>query len=188
MKMQSSHKGFTLIEVLASIVIGSLALALIAQILVLFMVSSQDTIIYGKANTTGLLMVETLETRIRNFQPTTLSLCDGETSCVILESHYQYVITEEGISIVYYETPTTLTIEFTNQEMVLTREIGTPFIFDTQGFQVADTSRILIVGIDDGIDDGDKVTLIFELELTSDLFEGEVFSFTASYSFTVDIT
>ena len=186
MKHLSNKKGISLIELLAAIFLASIALGLIAQMLTLFVVSSQHTILNNQANTTGLISVETIESRLRNFGPTAVKTCEGQSNCVIFEQQYTTFIGDTGIEVEYYDPPNYLKIEFIGSEIILTRETGTPFIMDLKGFTLDPSSEIKLIGTTGSPVDGEYATVIFEIVLYA-ASKDVKFSFTASYSFVIDL-
>ena len=185
MRRLRNHHGVTLVELLMAIFLSSIALGLAAQMLTLFITSSQSTIIASQANLTGNLIASTIETRLRNMSPTSYSTCPGETNCIIAIQNYQYLIDETGITIDYFDTPNTLEISFADGQISLLREIGTPLIMDLNGFELKDTSTIIVLGSNGTPVDGEKVTLIFEFVLIA---KDKEYPFTASYSFEIDLS
>lgn len=186
MKPLSNKKGISLVELLAAIFLASITLGLIAQMLTLFVVSSQHTILNNQANTTGMLTVELIESRLRNFGPTSVRTCDEQSNCVIFEQHYNVMIGDTGIEVEYYDPPKTLKIEFTTSEIILTRETGSPFSIHLKGFTLDPSSEIKLVGTTGTPIDGEYATVIFEIVLFAASRDVK-FSFTASYSFVIDL-
>jgi hypothetical protein len=186
MNLSSNKKGISLLELLMAIFLSSITLGLIAQMLTLFIQSSKDTILSNQANTVGLLAVETIETRLRNFGPTKVSSCEGQTNCVLFEKQYEQVIDETGIQIEYYDPAQYLKIEYTNQEIILTRETGTPETIDLKGFTLGELSTVILIGTTGVPVDGEFVTIVFELVFVAES-ENKSFNFTASYSFKIDL-
>ena len=186
MKQLSSKKGISLLELLMAIFLSSITLGLIAQMLTLFIQSSQQTILNNQANSVGMLTVETIEQRIRNFSPTSIKTCEGQSNCIILEQHYRQYIDETGIQVEYFDPPNTLKIEFIENEIILTREIGTPTIIELKGFTLQESSAIKLIGTSGVPVDGEYVTIIFEINLFAASHQKN-FNFTASYSFKIDL-
>ncbi|MDX9691072.1 MAG: hypothetical protein RBT45_01365 [Acholeplasmataceae bacterium] len=186
MNLSSNKRGISLLELLMAIFLSSITLGLVAQMLTLFIVSSKNTILSNQANQTGLLAVETIETRLRNFSPTSVRVCEGQSNCIIFEQQYMQFIDETGIQVEYYNPPNTLKIEYLSNQIILTRETGTPTIIDLNGFSLDPTAEIKLIGTTGIPIDGEYATIIFEIVLFAES-ENKSFSFTASYSFVIDL-
>lgn len=186
MKQLSNKKGISLLELLMAIFLSSITLGLIAQMLTLFIQSSQQTILNNQANSVGMLTVETIEQRIRNFGPTSVKTCEGQSNCIILEQQYRQYIDDTGIQIEYFDPPNTLKIEFISNEIILTREVGAPTAIELKGFTLLETSAIKLIGTTGVPVDGEYVTIIFEINLYAATHQKN-FNFTASYSFKIDL-
>ncbi|TNF07131.1 MAG: hypothetical protein EP317_05405 [Bacillota bacterium] len=186
MKLSSNKKGISLLELLMAIFLSSITLGLIAQMLTLFIQSSKTTILNNQANTVGMLVVETIETQLRNFGPTRVSSCAGQDNCVLFEQQYLQYIDESGIQVEYYDPANFLKIEYTNNELILTRETGTPQVLNLKGFVLDNLSTIVLVGTSGTPVDGEYATIIFEIVLFA-VEEDITFNYTASYSFVIDI-
>jgi hypothetical protein len=182
----SSKRGISLLELLMAIFLSSITLGLIAQMLTLFIQSSKNTILSNQANTVGMLAVETIETRLRNFGPTRVSSCEGQANCVLFEQQYNQYIDETGIQVEYYDPANFLKIEYSIDEIILTRETGSPTVIDLKGFVLGELTSIVLVGTSGVPVDGEYATIIFEIELIA-VDEDQAFTFTASYSFVIDI-
>lgn len=183
-RLLNNHHGISLLELLVAIFLSSIALGLAAQMLTLFITSSQTTIIANQANTQATYNLELIDSRIRNFNPTTISLCGEQENCVVFEQHFEFLVTESGIDVIYHDTPKTLKIEFLNGQIILTREIGTPTILEFQGFTLSDLSAIQLINFTPVLVDGQKISIIFEIVLES---KGKSYMFSTSYALQVDL-
>jgi len=187
MRLLSNHKGISLLELLLAIFLTSITLGLIAQILTLMIRSSQSSILQSRANTTGVLIVETLENNMRGFSPTTLTFCEGETNCVILEQHFNYSLTDAGVIINYFEAPLTLKIEIIENEIWITKHNQSPYTLDLSGFTLSNDASIKVFGVTTVPLNGQKASVIIEIELVAESVTDRVFKFTAAYLFTIDL-
>jgi hypothetical protein len=182
-----SHKGITLLELLLAIFLTSITLGLVAQILTLMIRSSQSSILQSRANTTGVLLVETLESKMREFSPTTLSLCEGEPNCIILEQHFNFLLTDTGVIVDYVDPPHTLKIEIIENQIVITENDESPYTLELSGFTLTENTKIKTLGVVEPITSLQKVSIIIEIEFFADGISDKTYRFTAAYLFTIDI-
>ena len=182
-----SHKGITLLELLLAIFLTSITLGLVAQILTLMIRSSQSSILQSRANTTGVLLVETLESKMREFSPTTLSLCEGESDCIILEQHFNFILTDTGVIVDYVNPAHTLKIEIIENQIVITENSESPFTLGLSGFTLTENTKIKTLGVVEPITSLQKVSIIIEIEFFADGISDKTYRFTAAYLFTIDI-
>jgi hypothetical protein len=187
MRPLRSHQGISLLELLLAIFLTSITLGLVAQILTLMIRSSQSSIIQGRANTTGVLLVETLESKMREFAPNTLSFCEDQPNCIILEQHFDFSLTDEGVIVDFLDQPNTLKIEIINNDIVITENDETPYRLEVLGFTFTENTEINILGVVDPVLSGQKASIIIEIEFYALGITQKTYRFTAAYLFTIDL-
>lgn len=186
-------KGITLVELLAAIVIMGIATALVVQIVGLLLNASEKAINNARANTQGMVTVEILESTMRQFEPTDVSFCVGVTECIILEKHFVDEIVGESIVTTDYIPPLLLTIELVNgvfeinNNDVLSNAGPTDFvILGTTTIKVLDASGNEIIN-ESSFVNGAQVTIEVSMQIAIDLESNDIYSYTASYTFSIDI-
>ncbi len=186
-------KGITLVELLAAIVIMGIATALVVQIVGLLLNASEKAINNARANTQGMVTVEILESTMRQFEPTDVSFCVGVTECIILEKHFIDEIVGESIVTTDYIPPLLLTIELVNgvfeinNNDVLSEAGPTDFvILGTTTIKVLDASGNEIIN-EASFVNGAQVTIEVSMQIAIDLESNDIYSYTASYTFSIDI-
>lgn len=105
-----NKKGVTIVELLAVVVIMGMVAAIVSQIIIIFMNASDKTLENARANTQGMLIVETIEKEIEQFESTNLQFCSTVYPCIILEKHYTDQLVIDHIETTYYTPPQTLTL------------------------------------------------------------------------------
>ncbi len=132
-----NHKGLTLIELIGSIVILSIAATLLAMILRFVVVANQETALNNSANLQGLLLVRTIENDMIDFEPNTYALTDLNE--VILTKEYNYVLDPNTNEIVLDLYNPVLTYEvLIDQNNLYINDI----LYDLDGFQISNLSTI----------------------------------------------
>ncbi|MBN2300513.1 MAG: type II secretion system protein [Acholeplasmataceae bacterium] len=168
-----NKKGVTLIEMLAAIVIFSLALSLAATVISLINNASARIEINSQANYQGLLIDRQLKDAILDFAPTNYSNCGGQ-NCYVLEKEFTYEFDANlgQIVLTTYSPALTHQLNINNGEILIN---NVPLVIDD--FTLGDNSDI------DILQNGTQVylTITYELIATS----GKAFTFTTSYSFAI---
>ncbi len=188
-----NKKGITLVELLAAIVIMGIATALIVQIVNLLINASDKALENARANTQGMVTVEILESTMRQFEPTDISFCAGTNECIILEKHFIDEVVGESIVTTDYIPPLLLTIELVNgifeinNNDVLSEAKPSDFIIlDTSTLKVLDASGTEIINEASFIN-GTQVTIEITIHIAVDLSSDAIYTYTASYTFDIDI-
>lgn len=188
-----NKKGITLVELLAAIVIMGIATALIVQIVSLLINASDKALENARANTQGMVTVEILESTMRQFEPTDLSFCGGSSECIILEKHFIDEVVGESIVTTDYIPPLLLTIELINgvfeinNNDVLSEASPSDFvILDTSTLRILDAAGTEIINEASFIN-GTQVTIEITIHIAVDLSSDAIYTYTASYTFDIDI-
>lgn len=174
MNRLNNHKGVSLVELLAYIVIFSIVTALLATILTLVTTATSRIITNGKANTEGMLITRNLETSMQNFSSTDFANCPGNTECIILENHFAYVYSSTLGEVVLevYNPVREFEIEINNGELFYD---GVAILID--GFTLHSSSNITLTQT------GNQVAILIEIVLES--ASGLTYTFYANYSFVI---
>lgn len=153
-----NKKGITIVELLAVVVIMGMVAAMVSQIIIIFMNASDNTMENARANTQGMLVAETLENEIEQFESTNLQFCSTAYPCVILEKHFRDELVVDHIETTYYTPPQTLTLSIQNgvasidlnsqsSEVQLTNFIlddtSSITVYDSLGNEVTQNSQII---------------------------------------------
>lgn len=188
-----NKRGVTLVELLAAIVIMGIATALIVQIVGLLLNASEKAINNSRANTQGMVTVEILESTIRQFEPTNLSFCISTNECIILEQHFIDELIGESIVTTYYDPPLLLTIELMDGVFAINDQ-GNFVEAGPSDFVILETSTIKVLDqFGNEITDealflnGTLITIEFKIDIAKDVDSEIIYSYTASYSFTINI-
>ena len=188
-----NKRGVTLVELLAAIVIMGIATALIVQIVGLLLNASEKAINNSRANTQGMVTVEILESTIRQFEPTNLSFCISTNECIILEQHFIDELIGESIVTTYYDPPLLLTIELMDGVFAINDQ-GNFVEAGPSDFVILETSTIKVLDqFGNEITDealflnGTLITIEFKIDIAKDSDSEIIYSYTASYSFTINI-
>ncbi|GEM_PF-2648661 len=186
-------KGITLVELLAAIVIMGIATALIVQIVGLLLNASEKALNNARANTQGMVTVEILESTMRQFEPTDISFCVGSAECIILEKHFIDEVVGESIVTTNYVPPLLLTIELidgvfeiNNNEQLSEAGPSDFVILSSSTLRVLNASGNEIINEISFIN-GAQVTVEISIHIATDLDSDEIYSYTASYTFNIDI-
>jgi len=165
-----NKKGVTLVELLGALAIFGLVMGLMASFLSLINGATDRINTTTRANTEGLLIIKTLETRMRNFTATDYSDCG--TDCVTMEQHFDYVIVGDDLVLDVFASPSTLEIGIAANQLLID---SIPYV--PQGFTINDGSTLTV------FESNSLVTILIVIVLESD--DGQLFSFTATHSFTL---
>jgi len=170
-----------------------IATALIVQIVGLLINASDKALENARANTQGMVTVEILESTMRQFEPTDLSFCIGSNECIVLEKHFIDEVVGESIVTTDYDPPLLLTIELVNgvfeinNNSVLSEASPSDFIIlETSTIKVLNTSGNEIIK-EALFVNGTQVTVEITIHIAVDLDSDVIYTYTASYTFDIDI-
>lgn len=175
MNNPSNKKGFALVDILAAIVIFGIATALIANILTLLLRGHESILVAEDKTTAGLLITREIENKVLDFDPTNVSLCDGEDQCIIFERQYEYRYNSDTgvVEKVFLSTYEQLVIRFQDDQI----EIGDS-ITNTSPYSIHSDSNATITYNDF------TTTVHIHIWLEDNL--GIISEFIAMYSIPVD--
>lgn len=86
-----NRKGVTLVELLGAIVISSIGISLVAMAITLIVRATNDTMMNNRANTTGMIISQSLKHVLDDFIATDIRTCDATptSDCFILQKYYE---------------------------------------------------------------------------------------------------
>ncbi|MCR3906538.1 MAG: hypothetical protein NUK62_05900 [Tenericutes bacterium] len=105
-------RGLGLLELLGAIIIFGLMVSMLS-VLISFIINASDKISEkSRANTEGMYLISTIDSKFRDFGATDYQICDDGVDCIIIESHFQYVLNEDTQSIDLETYDPALKLEF----------------------------------------------------------------------------
>jgi len=165
-----NKRGVTIIELLASIIIFSLMISLVAIIMSLINSESDRIEINSLANAEGLFLDRELKDAILEFGPTEYITCG--TDCIIFQKEFTYEFDPilENIVLTTYSPALTHRIQISNGQILVD---NIPVVIDY--FTLGSGSKIELV------ENLTQAYFIMTVELVAE--NGKTFTFSTSYSF-----
>lgn len=169
-----NKRGVTLIELLGALVIFGLIISLVASVISLINYASDKIELNSAANSQGLFLDREIKDDLLEFGPTEYITCG--TNCVTFQKDFMYEFDAElgDIVLTTYVPALTHKIEINNNQI---------FIND-----VAINTGIFTIGSGSSIELVENLTqlyFILTVELVAE--NGKIFTFTTSYSFTMQV-
>ncbi|MFH0992794.1 MAG: type II secretion system protein [bacterium] len=170
---KNRNHGISLPELLGAIVIFGLVSALIGSMLAVFSAASKRLMVAEQANAKALSLILSIENAASDAQPTAYSACVGETDCIRLENHYEYVYNEitDAIDLELHEPELTTEISLSADAIMING-----VALDTGDFTIDAASTLTATNIDGEV----TVTIHFILRTA----DGDTYGFTTSFNFT----
>lgn len=168
-----NRKGLTLVELLGATVIFSLAIGLIASVIVLINKATESINIESQVNREGMYVVRVLEEAMTDFDAKDYVSCG--TNCISLESDFSYDFDENinDFVVTIYDPVHTLEINLTSDPSLYID--GELYTFN--GVTLLNTSSIEVTTT------ADTVRIVITLVLESS--NGKSYQFTANHFFTI---
>jgi len=116
-----NQKGIGLLDLLAAIILFSVMTVLLINIISIVSRSQQSIMIQEDKTATGLIMTRQIENQIDAFNPTGVSYCNVQQTCILLEKDYdlEYNPVSGQIEQTEYIPALTIQIEFDGTDIYL---------------------------------------------------------------------
>jgi len=116
-----NQKGIGLLDLLAAIILFSVMTVLLINIISIVSRSQQSIMIQEDKTATGLIMTRQIENQIDAFNPTGVSYCNVQQTCILLEKDYdlEYNPVSGQIEQTDYIPALTIQIEFDGTDIYL---------------------------------------------------------------------
>ncbi len=134
------HKGVTIVELLGSIIIFSIASTIIALTVSFVLNANKQIMENGQANTAGTLLIRNIENDVNDLFITRYDYIENES--LILYSDYEFMFDElsNDIQRVDFDVPLQTSIMFADGQLFLNNEI-----YALSTFTIHETSKIEMV-------------------------------------------
>lgn len=119
MTENTSKKGFTLVELLAALVLFSIMIALVSTVILQIQTAYKSIYATSNLNTQATLITREIENTLRDLPVDHAEMCSVDGNCLIVEKRFEYVIDSVGGSIEVIELipPISKTITFEEGEI-----------------------------------------------------------------------
>ncbi|MBU0996469.1 MAG: hypothetical protein KKE16_00315 [Firmicutes bacterium] len=121
MNKTMNRKGIALYDLLAAILLFSVVTVLLMNIISIVSRAQQSILVQEDKTATGLIMTRQIENQIDAFNPTSVSYCDLQNRCLLLEKAYEleYNPVSGQIEQTDYVPALTLQIEFDGVDITI---------------------------------------------------------------------
>lgn len=167
-----NKRGVTIIELLASVIIFSLMVSLVAVVISLINNASDRIEINSRANYEGLFLDREIKDALLEFSPTEYISCG--TDCIIFQKEFLYEFDPilDDIVLTTYSPALTHRIEILNGQILVN---SVPLVIDY--FTLGSGSKIEL------LENLTQAYFIITIELVPE--NGKTFTFSTSYSFAI---